>query len=103
MSELEQILQYEEQKKHEITSARLAAREAVEKKREQLEKTVAYSGLGPGESKEMAEKTAASIKELEASLNKAEKDGLEKLEASKAAKLEKAIDFIVSSFKDATA
>jgi len=100
MSELNQILEYEEQKKEEITQARRAAQEAIQKKQEQLRKKLfANADLTAGESQEIVQKTKARIKELEDFYQKRQKDELDSLSRQKSVKLEQAVDLIVADFQ----
>jgi len=100
MSELEQILQYEQQKKEEIAKARVAAQEFVRNKEEQLKKKLAASiGLGLDETQEILQKTQGKIKKLKNTYQKREKEAVDRLEKKKAANFEKAIDFVIANFQ----
>jgi len=100
MSELNQILEYEQQKKEEIAQARQAAQEAIQKKREQLEKKlVADVGVTASEGQEIVQKAKAKIKDFENQCQKQQKEGMDSLLNKKSAKLAQAVDLIVADFK----
>jgi len=100
MSELNQILEYEQQKKEEIARARQAAQEAIQKKQEQLgKKLAADAGVTASESQEIIQKAQARIKDFESQCQKQQKNDLDGLLNSKSAKLAQAVDLIVADFK----
>ncbi|PIU16320.1 hypothetical protein COT20_00635 [bacterium (Candidatus Gribaldobacteria) CG08_land_8_20_14_0_20_39_15] len=99
MSELNQILQYEQQKEKEIAEVRRIARENIQKKEEWLRKKIATNcGLNISESQEIIQAGQVRIKEFEISRQKQQKEEVDGLLRKKSARFEQAVDFIVANF-----
>ena len=101
MSELDQILEYEEKKKEEIANAQREAEEAISRKREQLrEKLSSDSALTVGEAQDIAKKTQARIEDLRKIYQEQQEEELAALSVKKSDKFERVVNLAVINFQD---